>query len=177
MATPIIRFVLFLSSYWPAVLILAIRYAGTDPDLALKLGVLAGALVIFAILCFAGLRHGNEDDLTIGTAECQREVFSSYLLGYLLPVILVDLRDSSAVTAVLVFLLMLGLVVVRSNFLYANPILGLMGYRVYHVTGSLKTAPNETVAMVLLLRRPVLAERGQVVVRGSDPVFRFGGDA
>ena len=175
MATPFIRFVLFVSSYWPALLILAIRYWGSDPSLAVELGVLASLLFVFAGACFVSLRGGRVDDLTIITADCQREVFSSYLLGYLLPVILVDLRDSSAVTAVLVFLLMLGLVVVRSNFIYANPILGLMGYRVYHVTGNLRTAPAETVAMVLLVRKSVLSERDVIAVRGSDPAFRFGG--
>lgn len=174
MATPVVRFSLFLSSYAPASFILALRYASTDPGLAIRLVALTTALSISAALAFRILSQGNEDQMTVITADQQREAFTSYLLGYLLPVILVDLSDTSAVTAVMVFLLILGIVFVRSNLVYLNPLLALAGYRLFAVTGTLSSIETERTSLLILTKAPHLATNYQVALSGADPVFRFG---
>ena len=174
MATPIVRFALFLSSYAPATLIVALRIGTADAWLTVKLLALTGLLVAAAALAFRVLSTGNADGFAIESAEAQREAFTSYLLGYLLPVILVDLRDSSAVTAVVAFLILLGVIFVRSNLIYLNPLLALAGYRLFSCVGILDTVASESSRLLVLARTPHLAKGHNLTLTGADPVFRFG---
>ena len=173
MATSAVRGALFLSSYAPATLILAIRYAGSDVCRALLLVALTVALLVVAAAAYTILSTGSEDDLRVLYAEQQREAFTSYLLGYLLPVILVDLSDTSAVTAVVVFLLFLGLVFIRSNLTYLNPLLALAGFRLFSITGTLATTPNGLTSLLVLTRDANVVRGNRVALRGADHVFRF----
>jgi hypothetical protein len=142
--------------------------------LAMLLALLTAALLVLAGTAYAILSTGFDDDMRVVSAEHQREAYTSYLLGYLLPVILVDLSDSSAVTAVLVFLVFLGLIFVRSNLVYLNPLLALAGFRLFAVSGTLATAPKDRTSVLVLTRVAHLARGDCLALRGADPVFRFG---
>ena len=174
MTTPIVRFALFLSSYAPATLLVAVRVASSDWTLALALLALTVMLVVVAALAYRILSVGNEDGFSIRSADAQREAFTSYLLGYLLPVILVDLNDTSAVTAVALFLILLGVIFVRSNLIYLNPLLALAGFRLFACVGVLDSVASQETTLLVLAKAPHLGSGDYVDLTGADPVFRFG---
>ncbi len=88
--------------------------------------------------------------------------------------ILVDLNDSSAVTAVIAFLVLLGIIFVRSNLVYLNPLLALAGYRLFAVVGTLQTIKSGSTSLLVLTRAPHIAKGDQLALSGADPMFRFG---
>jgi hypothetical protein len=144
-----------------------------DERLAILLLALSAALAVEAVAAYLLLSSGNDDSFTVWTAEPQREAYTTYLLGYLLPVILVDLNDSSAVIAVIVFVALLGLVYVRSNLVYLNPLLALAGFRLFTATGCLDLGPSRPVSMLVLARRRHLPRGERLLVTGSEPDIRF----
>lgn len=174
MATPIVRGALFFSSYAPVTLIFAVRCWDSDIGLSLWLGALTLALVVVAATSYWMLTADDEDCLRIDTAEQEPEMFTSYLLAYLLPVILVDLHDSSAVAAVSLFLVLLGILFVQSDLVYLNPIWAVAGFRLFRVTGVLDTVPNQEASLLILTRASRMRHADRVKIVGSDSAFRFG---
>jgi hypothetical protein len=174
LTTPVVRFALFLSSYAPASFLVAVRVASADSLLALELVALTALFVLVAALAFRILSTGNDDGFSIRTADPQREAFTAYLLGYLLPVILVDLNDTSAVTAVVLFLILLGIIFVRSNLIYLNPLLALAGYRLFACVGVLDSVETQESTLLVLAKAPHLGSGDHIDLTGADPVFRFG---
>ena len=59
----------------------------------------------------------------------------SYIVTYLIPFLDLDLKSGSDVGALLVLLAVIGILYVNSNLIYINPILNLVGFHVYEVSG------------------------------------------
>lgn len=59
---------------------------------------------------------------------------TGYLVGYLLPIILVDPSDSSDVIAVAAFVIILSIAYAAADLHYLNPLLPLVGLGVWQLT-------------------------------------------
>jgi len=173
MSTPLLRSLLFLSSYAPATFVVAVRIAFTDLHGAAGLFAVALVLVLAAVLAFRLLATGTRSRVTVLSVEPLREVFTGHLLGYVLPFILIDLDDSSAVAASLAFVAILGLVYVRSNLLYLNPLLALAGFRLYSIWAVQEPGPREPLSFLVIGRIPHLARGAALVATGQDAAVRF----
>lgn len=140
-------FALFLSSYSPAFLILAIRafdrcWALFWSFLALAI-LSAGLLLLYLKLARKGAPYSG----TLHDVEPRDSDLSAYVATYLLPFLLVFGAGAQDVVALGVFLLFIGVLWVSSALVYLNPLLLVVGYHVYVVrvrpTGTTGTATRE----------------------------------
>jgi hypothetical protein len=128
---PIFAFALFLSSYSPAMLILAVRSFQRSTALfwvSLAVALLSsGAFLLFIFV----VRTGGPFRGTIEDVESHDAELAAYVATYLLPFIVVFGASLQDVIALALFLLFIGLLWVNSNMIYLNPLLALIGYHVY----------------------------------------------
>ncbi|HEY4451786.1 MAG TPA: hypothetical protein VGN13_09355 [Solirubrobacteraceae bacterium] len=151
-------FGLFLSSYSPAFLILAVRAIDRSCTLFLiALALAAGSSgAFFLFIRFA--RKGAPYDAVVADVESRDADLAAYVATYLLPFVLVFGADLQDVIALGLFLFFIGVLWVSSGMLYLNPLLALRGYHVFVVqlgtAGAGPTAP--TVRGFLLSRKRTL---------------------
>ena len=126
-------FALFLSSYSPAFLILAVRsvnHSWTLFWISVGLTVLsAGTFLLFIRVA----RRGGPFRATVESVEPRDGDLAAYVATYLLPFIVVFGATLQDVIALGLFLFFIGLLWVNSRAIYLNPLLALIGYHVYVV--------------------------------------------
>jgi hypothetical protein len=126
-------FALFLSSYAPAWLILAVRSFHRSTLLFwVSIGlaaVSAGAFLLFIWLA----RQGGPFEATVDEVEPRDAELAAYVATYLLPFVVVFGAKFQDVLALGLFLLFISLLWVNSGMVYLNPLLALIGYHVYVV--------------------------------------------
>lgn len=116
------RFGLFLSSYAPLLVILAVRFDQLWLQAACAAGALVGLALAFWIL------KSHRDATSVGAIEVEKaedagDLATSYLISYLLPFVAVDQPGIRDVIAYLIFFAVLALVYVRSDMILINPVL------------------------------------------------------
>lgn len=126
-------FALFLSSYSPALLILAVRAINHSWLLfwiSLGLSVLsAGAFLLFLWVA----RRGGPFRATVDEVEPHDAELAAYVATYLLPFVVVFGATIQDVVALGLFLFFIGLLWINSGMVYLNPLLSLARYHVYVV--------------------------------------------
>jgi hypothetical protein len=124
-------FGLFLSSYSPALLILAVRSFNHSWLLFwISLGVAVVSSVGFLIFLWAA-RSGGPFEARVSDVEQHDADLAAYVATYLLPFIVVFDASIQDVIALALFLVFIGTLWVNSSLLYLNPLLSLAGYHVY----------------------------------------------
>jgi hypothetical protein len=147
-------FGLFLSSYSPAFLILAVRSIDRSCIMfAVSMALAIGSGGLF-LLFIRFVRGGAPYDAVVADVEPRDADLAAYVATYLLPFIVVFGATLQDVVALALFLFFIGLLWVNSGMLYLNPLLALRGYHVYVV--QLRTAgadPEEAPTRGFLLSR------------------------
>jgi hypothetical protein len=136
MPSQMARAVLFLSSYAPLFVVLAVR--GTHRDaLSLAAGV---ALCVVAALSVLVLRYWIVKaqtfapfPTTVRRASPRDDLAVAYIVTYILPFAGVDLSSGRDLVALAVVFAITLIVAVRTNLFYVNPILNLLGYHIHEV--------------------------------------------
>lgn len=128
---------MFLSSYAPLFAILAIRVQTMSIRLACVALAVAGVLALLLILNLD--RRTTRAEATLMEVRNAGAEASSYLAGYLLPFLVVADPTMSDVLAYTLFLIVVGVVTIRTGVIQVNPLLFVVGYSVYHVTDSTNT--------------------------------------
>ena len=125
------RFALFLSSYVPLFLMLALRFT----ELWLVVGCLALAIVgaVLGVWILYPSAERSRGTITVDTVSDAGDQATTYLVSYLLPFFAVEQPTIREVAAYAVFLLVVGLVYTRSDMRQVNPFLYLLGRRVTKV--------------------------------------------
>jgi hypothetical protein len=124
-------FGLFLSSYAPAFLILAVRSIDRSCALfAVSLTLAVGTSGVF-LLFIRFARGGAPFNTTVVDVEPHDADLAAYVATYLLPFIVVFGASVQDVIALGLFLFFIGILWVNSGMLYLNPLLALRGYHVY----------------------------------------------
>jgi hypothetical protein len=147
-------FALFLSSYSPALLILAVRSFHHSAPLfwgSLVVATLsAGAFLLFV---FVG-HKGGPFRAKVDDVEPQDAELAAYVATYLLPFVIVFGATIQDVIALGMFLFFIGLLWVNSGMVYLNPLLALIGYHVYVARVSpIGAGPAGTIPRTFLLSR------------------------
>jgi hypothetical protein len=126
-------FGLFLSSYSPAFLILAVRSLHHSTALfATSLGV--AVISALAFLLFIRLaREGGPFRATVEDVEPRDGDLAAYVATYLLPFVVVFGVTIQDVIALGLFLFFIGVLWINSRMIYLNPLLALAGYHIYVV--------------------------------------------
>jgi hypothetical protein len=124
---------LFLSSYSPALLILAVRsidHSWTLFGISIGLSVLsAGAFLLFIRVA----RSGGPFRGKVEEVESRDADLAAYVATYLLPFVVVFGATLQDVIALALFMLFIGVLWVNSGLIYLNPLLSIVGYHVYVV--------------------------------------------
>lgn len=126
-------FGLFISSYSPALLILAVRsFHHSTAIFAASLA--AAVLSVAALLLFLRLaRQGGPFRATVEDVEPRDGDLAAYVATYLLPFVVVFGATAQDVIALVLFLFFIGLLWVNSRMIYLNPVLALIRYHIYVV--------------------------------------------
>ena len=135
---------IFLSSYIPLYLILAYKHFDVKATLSfgggIKFPVLTAfwlalaVLSLFALALVFSVRKSKESEPRhIKAATNRNDAVTNYILVYIFPFVVLDLSQFVNWIAFIVFFIVIGIIQVRSNHLYVNPILALVGYNIYDV--------------------------------------------
>lgn len=130
-----INSLLFLSSFAPLFLLLAIRF-GT---MALRIASGALALIGFAgllVVLRTGSARKTSETVTPLALDDKGADVSGYLAAYLMPLLVLPDPSLADGLAYALFLLVAGVVYARSRMLQINPTLYLFSYRVFLISQS-----------------------------------------
>jgi hypothetical protein len=155
MPTPGFAFALFLSSYSPAFLILAVRSFGRSwPLFWTSIGIVlvsAGAFLLFIYVA----RRGGPFEAVVDDVEPRDADLTAYVATYLLPFVFVFGATLQDAIALGLFLFFIGLLWINSRMVYLNPLLSLVRYHVYVVR--IRPIGGDTLPRTFLLsHRPSL---------------------
>jgi hypothetical protein len=133
--TTVIRARLFVSSYAPLFLLLALRFEDAPLRLtALGLGVV-GVLDAVRLVEWQPRRVGASPH-TVSEVHDHGSQVAGYLVTYLLPFLPITDPSSSDLIAYVLFLCIVGVIFVRSDMAEINPTLYLLGRRVLQIRTS-----------------------------------------
>lgn len=145
------KLVLFLSSYSPLYIIIALRAHNTEISILgvqleplslgpIELSYLSLASLLVTVVSVAFLtvmirmnrtRQGQMSE--IEHYRNRSDMFTEYLLVYIFPFIVFEFSNMFDVAAFLVLFATVAAIVIRSNRLFVNPVLIAFRYRVYEV--------------------------------------------
>ncbi len=130
------RLILFLSSYAPLFLIIAVRGWKDSRNIAIGLAAVAviSVVILFAFLWLAEkLAPGK---VAVSSVISRDGDAMSYIVTYLLPFLAVKLNDPTDVFSLGVVLFVIGLLYVNSNMIHTNPALNIAGYHIFEIEDS-----------------------------------------
>lgn len=127
-------FALFLSSYAPAFVILAVRaYGRSELMFWAAIGLLLVSVAAF-LLFLNVVRRGSPFRAEVEEVEPRDADMAAYVATYLLPFLTVTGANAQDVAALGLFLFFIGVLWVGSGLIYLNPLLSLAKVHIYVVT-------------------------------------------
>jgi hypothetical protein len=138
------RVLLFLSSYAPLFLIIAMRGWSGSRYLAGGLAVVALLSVVVLFIFIRNARKLTADKITVDSVISRDGDAMSYIVTYLLPFLAVKLSDVTDVASLGVVLFVIAILYVNSNMIYTNPALNIAGYHIFEI----QDAEAKTMALI-----------------------------
>jgi hypothetical protein len=157
MPTIFVRCMLFISSYFPLTVILFILFANQQLVLALvflSIGVIGLAFTYAYFWIIAPRMTAIQAKIT-ERQEKEGDVMG-YVASYLVPFVTLPLNGWQQISTLLIFILVLGIIYVKSSMIRINPMLSILGYSLYDVTFE-----NDSDSYSLFTRRRI--KRGETV--------------
>lgn len=134
MPNPLFAFALFLSSYAPAFIILAVRaYGRSSPLFWAALVLLAVSVASFSLFVRV-VKRGAPFRAVVEEVEPRDADMAAYVATYLLPFLTVTGANAQDVVALGLFLFFIGALWVSSGMIYLNPLLSVVGLHIHVVT-------------------------------------------
>ncbi len=124
------KFLLFLSSYIPLFIVLGFLHYTNE------VFVIGIAVVIIITLIFLGLlfklagRIGSYPSKITGFKDIN-DMSLEYIITYIFPLLFLNYTDFGVVAGLLIIFVMIAYIYIRSDLIYMNPILNLLGYNIY----------------------------------------------
>lgn len=125
---------MFLSSYAPLLLILAIRFEDSWLRLTCVALAVVGIVGLLALMCLHHEPLDQQGRHTLKEVRGAGEGASSYLAGYLLPFVTIGNPSLTDLAAYVGFFVVAYVVTTRTGIIQVNPTLFLLGYRVDSIT-------------------------------------------
>lgn len=171
--TVLARLLLFASSYIPLFFLLAVRTWPQSRAAAGSLVVAGLVLVGLTWLLLQQLRDGGREELMVTETQPRAESLSGYLVGYILPFLILDVSDIFAVASVIGFLAVLAWIHVSAGLLYLNPVLALRGYHVWEVQARRPDGLGAVQRMILVADTAVMQPEQHFMTRPVMPGIRL----
>jgi hypothetical protein len=155
---------LFLSSYTPLFFLVSLRSIGSSEVLALAGGILTFAGLVGTGFFLVAVRKKTSGRYQLIDVENRDPDVTAYAATYLLPFLTVFSGTWQDLLSLAAFVLILGVVYVRSRLIYVNPLLALFGYRLWRVipiTDGATNPPAVTPWPRFLLIRNAQVRKGQ----------------
>jgi hypothetical protein len=157
---------LFLSSYSPLFVVFALLNSfggGFSSWLCLALAAIGLGLLV---VLYKVARRFSPSDLNVTSSQVRDGDAIAYIATYLVPFAAVAVTTPRERGALGLFVLLIAVLYVRSELFYINPILALVGYRLFQVTTPMGTS------VVLLTRKRFLQSNITLSARRlSDYVY------
>ena len=147
--TSVLRSMLFLSSYAPLIVILAVLLWSTGPRFERQLPLLSlsfslplwstglavvGILSIFVLYLFLrSLKKAQTTRIEVEEIQQRDEEIVSYLVTYALPFLAAPFEDKEKAIGLGIFFVVVWLLQIKLNLLHINPVLAAVNYHVYEV--------------------------------------------
>jgi len=158
-----VELALFLSSYAPLFVILAIRFRSIA--LVVACAIIAGVGLAAGIAVLVRFRQVTPSGWIVRTVEDRGGEVAGYLATYLLPFITVTQPGVRDVIGYLLFFVIVAVIYIRSSLIQINPTLYLLGWRLYAI--EIGDGWNG----YLLARGPVRRGTEVAAVRMTERVF------
>ncbi|MBO0777771.1 MAG: hypothetical protein J2P37_02985 [Ktedonobacteraceae bacterium] len=167
MAGFLVRCLLFLSSYFPLLVIFGILLIGKHSDWAIALLIIGLLSVTFMALYLAvNRRILTVIHDTVTSYQKHDADVMGYIASYLIPFVTFPTDDPQQMAALFVFASVLLVVYVNSNMIYINPMLNLFGYHLYEVE-----IEHSALSHYYIARKRVVRNEAIHFVRLSDDIF------
>ncbi len=134
MGTLTVRIALFLSSYSPLLLILAIRDGFDNLVLSILFVIVPIATTLLLLLYLRMAARQSPSWVQVASVQPKGTEIMGYIVTYLIPFLDFDLGNWWDFGALIVLLLAIGAVYVNSNLIYINPVLNFLGYHLFEIT-------------------------------------------
>lgn len=163
-----VRFLLFISSYFPLTLIFSFVLSENHLDWAIRV-LLFGFASLIGLALYIGIfaKRGKTifHEKVTGVQRRDGDIMS-YFASYLIPFITFTLDGWRQIATIIVVVLVLLVLYVTSNMIYINPVLSFAGYHLYEVN-----LENSEQSHFLITRRRVIRGRMIAVVRIGEAAF------
>lgn len=167
MASFLVRCLLFLSSYFPLIVIFSVLMSGKHTTWAIGLlivGLLSVAFIGVYLLLHRRIMPAVHEKV-ISYQKHDADVMG-YIASYLIPFITFPTDNPQQLAALFVFVSVLLIVYVNSNMIYINPMLNLFGYHLYEVE-----LEHSALSHYYIARKRVVRNESIHFVRLSDDIF------
>ena len=136
MPNVLMRWMLFLSSYFPLTVIIFILFRTQNPALAwIALGAGSLGLVVLVLFFFIIAPKIEPVYGKVTSRQARGGDVMGYIASYIIPFVTFPLNGWQQISALLLFLFILGIVYVNSeDMIRINPTLNIVGFRLYEIT-------------------------------------------
>lgn len=126
-----VRWLLFVSSYLPAFLIIAILYSRRSLWVSLAVAAVGVAGCGALLMVLAYLRSQLSQPLTIQRCHHPDTEAMTYVVTYVIPFVFGVLEGPESAVAFFVFFVFIGVLYVNSGLIHINPMLNLFRYQIH----------------------------------------------
>lgn len=167
MPSVLLRYLLFVSSYFPLALISFFLFIEQQPIWAvivLAIGSL-GLIIMLVFFLRLALRLAPIQEKVTGLQGRDGEAMG-YIASYLIPFVAIPFGGWQQGVALLIFIVVLSIVYVNSNMIHINPMLNLVGYHLYEITIEHSDTPHP-----LITRRRVVRGETLLLIDVGSGIF------
>lgn len=159
MPSVLTRTLLFISSYFPLLLIVFLERLDAQPTLAWSaLGIGFAGILGIGIYLLA-LRRLQPVTVNVTAVSRKDAEVMSYVMTYVIKFLAIPWDKPHQVASLGIFFVALGVLYVSNNFIHVNPTLNMLGFRLYEIEDSAGLTYSLLTRGRVLRGQPVRARR------------------
>ena len=151
----IIRLRLLTSAYVPLYVVTLVYFESKPVRIIMGIVTMVGCVSLVSLLWAVSQRIAPRTVVPMTVRDLGNEV-ASYVATYLLPFVTLNEPDIKNIIAFFIALAAMSVVYIRSDMIGVNPLLYLLGYRVYAVTGIRTTSEGHEAGALILSRKQLI---------------------
>ncbi|MBU1598430.1 MAG: hypothetical protein KKE98_08365 [Nanoarchaeota archaeon] len=128
-----VKIFLFLSSYAPLFLILGIKNYFSIPLVIIMIALILISL-LFLVYVTKKASKMSGDYKSIVDAKDKSHQYLEYIIAYIIPFLGFNPNNVADMIALIIVFIIIGILYIRSDLIYMNPVLNFLGYKMFKVT-------------------------------------------